>query len=77
MLQILGGVYYRQLGEYRTNNFPYLDWFEDDRITDEGGPLSQFQATLEEIEKAIHIQNETRQEYSFLLPSKIPPSINI
>ncbi|MGF1878489.1 lipoxygenase [Photobacterium frigidiphilum] len=77
LLQILGGVYYRQLGEYRTNNFPYLDWFEDDKITGEGGPLSQFQASLADIEKTINIQNETRQEYSFLLPSKIPPSINI
>ncbi len=77
LLQILGGVYYRQLGEYSTNNFPYLDWFEDDKITGEGGPLSQFQASLADIEKTINIQNETRQEYSFLLPSKIPPSINI
>ncbi|MGF1886355.1 lipoxygenase [Photobacterium profundum] len=77
LLQLLGGVYYRQLGEYRSNNFPYLDWFEDDRITDQGGPLSQFQASLADIEQTINIRNETRQEYSFLLPSKIPPSINI
>lgn len=77
LLQILGGVYYRRLGEYRTNNFPYLEWFEDDKITKEGGPLCDFNASLKEIEKIINDRNETREEYSFLLPSKIPPSINI
>ncbi|MCW8329858.1 lipoxygenase [Photobacterium sp. SDRW27] len=77
LLEILGGVYYRHLGEYRSNNFPYLDWFEDPRVTKENGPLSQFKASLADIEQTINIRNKTRQEYNYLLPSKIPPSINI
>lgn len=77
LLQILGGVYYRQLGEYKTNNFPYFDWFEDNRITVTGGPLAAFQSSLVNIEAVINTRNQHRPEYSFLLPSKIPVSINI
>ena len=77
VLTLLGGVYYRQLGEYKTNNFPYFDWFEDPNITQGGGPLSQFQQHLETIEKTITKRNLTRPAYTYLLPSKIPPSINI
>ena len=77
ILQLLGGVYYRKLGEYRSNTFPYLEWFEDDKIIARGGPLDQFNEALAEIETTIHTRNKTRQEYSKLLPSRIPPSINI
>jgi arachidonate 15-lipoxygenase len=77
LLQLLGGVYYRPLGEYKTNNFPYFDWFEDNKITANGGPLAQFQAKLSGIETTINARNKHRPEYSFLLPSKIPVSINI
>lgn len=77
LLQILGGVYYRQLGEYKTNNFPYFEWFEDNKVTMSGGPLAKFQESLVAIEAAINARNKHRPEYSFLLPSKIPVSINI
>jgi arachidonate 15-lipoxygenase len=77
LLQILGGVYYRKLGEYRTNNFPYPDSFTDKRVTQSGGPLNVFRATLDVIEKVITERNQTREAYGYLLPSKVPPSINI
>ncbi|MBB1267867.1 lipoxygenase family protein [Shewanella sp. SR44-3] len=77
LLQILGGVYYRQLGDYQTNNFPYFDWFEDKQITQSGGPLAQFKSSLASIETTINARNQHRPEYNVLLPSKIPVSINI
>ena len=77
LLHLLGSVYYRQLGEYRSNHFPYLAWFEDDKITDSGGPLDRFNEALEKVETTIKERNANRPEYSYLLPSKIPPSINI
>ncbi|ELR66266.1 Arachidonate 15-lipoxygenase precursor [Photobacterium marinum] len=77
VLEVLGGVYYRQLGEYKTNEFPYLNWFEDPDITKDGGPLDQFRQALSDIEEEINIRNQNREGYSYLLPSKIPVSINI
>lgn len=77
-LWLLGSIYYRPLGDYRTNHIPYLHWFEDSRITADGGPLARFQARLEAIETTIHARNRERAEpYEYLLPSKIPQSINI
>ena len=77
-LWLLGSVYYRPLGDYRTNHIPYSKWFEDPRITDDSGPLAAFQARLEAIETTIHARNRERAEpYEFLLPSRIPQSINI
>ncbi|WP_263080427.1 hypothetical protein [Endozoicomonas sp. Mp262] len=77
VLHLLGSVYYRKLGEYRSNHFPYLSWFEDDKITDSGGPLDRFNEALKEVESKINDRNNNRPEYSYLLPSRIPPSINI
>lgn len=77
-LVLLGSVYYRKLGEYRSNTFPYLPWFGHNEITKKGGPLDRFKQTLEDIEKHIESINITRDTpYPYLLPSQIPPSINI
>ena len=78
LLYVLGSVYYIPLGEYRTNNFPYLDWFADDAVTKRGGPLDQFQDALSKVDEAIEARNSERKiPYEFLSPKKIPMSINI
>lgn len=78
LLSLLGGVYYRKLGEYLNNSFPYGDALEDKRIVDDGGPLAAFQVRLSEITAIINQRNQERPEpYEFLLPDNIPPSINI
>ena len=77
LLQLLGGVYYRRLGEYKNNKFPYCAWFGDKTITKKGGPLDQFNQALSKVESTINERNKSRDEYTFLLPSNIPPSINI
>ena len=65
----LGSVYYRQLGQYQS------DWFSDRDIHK---PLAAFQNRLQKIETIIRDRNAVRPTfYSFLLPSKIPQSINI
>ncbi len=77
LLHVLGGVYYRPLGDYRSNDFPYGDWFRDSRITDDGGPLDAFRKALGEIDERIDERNRSREPYNFLKPSQIPTSINI
>jgi len=77
LLYLLGSVYYRAIGDYRSNQFPYLHWFEDDAITKEDGPLDQFLKALKQVEDTINVRNTIRISYEFLLPSKIPNSINI
>ena len=74
LLYLLGGVYYRMLGNYQTNDFPYLAWFEDNKVD---VALDRFNQSLEAIEATINERNKTRETYEFLLPSKIPMSINI
>lgn len=76
ILYLLGSVYYRRLGEYKSNHFPYLSWFRDKNVE---APLSRFNTKLEKIEKEITRRNEAREPnpYPYLLPSQIPPSINI
>ncbi|MBI3231426.1 MAG: hypothetical protein HYZ45_15045, partial [Burkholderiales bacterium] len=76
ILYLLGSVYYRRLGEYKSNHFPYLTWFRDKKVDE---PLARFNAHLEEIEAQITKRNEEREPnpYPYLLPSQIPPSINI
>ncbi|QLE83995.1 lipoxygenase [Shewanella sp. Scap07] len=78
-LHLLGGVYYRMLGHYQTNDFPYLDWFEDPKVSGEDGALSRFQQHLQEIEQQINQRNSQQRDipYTHLLPSRIPMSINI
>jgi len=63
---ILGSVYYTRLGDYPT--------FTDGRVQ---VPLQAFQKALQQIEEMINQRNQERPPYEFLLPSKIPQSINI
>jgi arachidonate 15-lipoxygenase len=77
-LSVLGSVYYRRLGEYRTNTFPYPSTLTDPRVVAANGPLQRFQAALERVEQVIGTRNAERTHpYEFLLPSKIPASTNI
>ncbi|WP_265444310.1 lipoxygenase family protein [Flexivirga meconopsidis] len=74
-LNLLGGVFYRPLGDYRTNDFPYSPALTDPRIS---SPLSNFQSALRGVEQTIAGRNATRAEpYEYLLPSRIPTSTNI
>lgn len=78
LLELLGGVYYAILGQYRTNNVLDRPWFEDPKVTADGGPLAAFNAALRRVEDQISVRNQSRKvAYTFLLPSLIPQSINI
>lgn len=68
LLYLLGSIYYTQLGEYGE------DYFSDPRVA---SCLQSFQASLKQIESIIHDRNQQRPVYEYLLPSKIPQSINI
>jgi arachidonate 15-lipoxygenase len=61
-------VYYTRLGDYGD------DYFTDPIIQNH---LADFQQELLKIENEINERNKTRTPYEFLLPSKIPQSINI
>lgn len=77
-LELLGSVYYRPLGDYRTNRFPYECWFQDPAIIGDEGPLARFQAGLRAVESRIIARNQRRMHpYVYLLPSQIPTSTNI
>jgi|TARA_R100001244_G_scaffold44182_16_gene40123 arachidonate 15-lipoxygenase len=77
-LELLGSVYYRPLGDYRTNRFPYQSWFQDPSITGDEGPLARFQAGLRAVESRIIARNQRRMHpYVYLQPSQIPTSTNI
>ena len=77
-LELLGSVYYRPLGDYRTNRFPYQSWFQDPSITGDEGPLARFQAGLRAVESRIIARNQRRiHPYVYLQPSQIPTSTNI
>lgn len=78
VLELLGSVHYRPLGDYRSNAFPYPLWFQDPRVTEAEGPLAWFQAALQGVEAEIVTRNTERmQPYPYLQPSLIPTSINI
>ncbi|MBB6428010.1 lipoxygenase family protein [Sphingopyxis sp. JAI128] len=78
VLELLGSVHYRPLGDYRSNAFPYPTWFQDPRVTGAEGPLAWFQAALKGVEAQIVARNAQRiQPYPYLQPSLIPTSINI
>lgn len=77
-LWFLGSIYFSKLGDYKEADFPYSAWFLDDAITRSGGPLQTLQATLAEAEQVINARNAERPlPYDYLVPSKIPQSINI
>lgn len=78
VLYLLGSLYYRPLGTYRSPDFPYPQWFQDPKIVGKGGPLSRFRSALEDVETQIVARNAERMRpYTFLLPSLIPSSTNI
>lgn len=78
VLELLGSVRYRPLGDYRSNAFPYPQWFQDPRVTAAEGPLAWFKAALADVEAEIVARNAGRmQPYPYLQPSLIPTSINI
>jgi arachidonate 15-lipoxygenase len=78
LFHILGGVYYRPLGVYLDNAFPYLPVLLDPAITSPGGPLDRFRTALAGIENTIQQRNASRtRPYEHLLPSRIPSSTNI
>ncbi|OUL24997.1 lipoxygenase [Nostoc sp. T09] len=68
LLGLLGSVYYNKLGEYPQG------YFTDRRVS----PLLQtFQNNLQQVEHKINQRNLSRPTYEYLLPSRIPQSINI
>lgn len=78
VLELLGSLHYRPLGDYRSTDWPYAPWFADPRVTGPEGPLAAFQARLASVEAAIVVRNaERRRPYPYLQPSLIPTSINI
>ncbi|TMM50084.1 hypothetical protein FEV51_02505 [Qipengyuania marisflavi] len=78
VLYLLGSLYYRPLGCYKSPDKPYPDWFTDPRIVGAGGPLPEFQSALQTVEQEIVARNsERRWPYPFLQPSLIPTSTNI
>ncbi|MDB9316333.1 lipoxygenase family protein [Nodularia spumigena] len=68
LLTLLGSIYYNQLGEYPKSHFanPKVQTL-----------LQKFQSQLQQIEITINQRNLHRPTYEYLLPSKIPQSINI
>jgi len=68
ILYLLSSVYYTRLGDYGDG------YFTDLVIQTH---LGKFQQELLKIEAEINERNKTRTPYEFLLPSKIPQSINI
>ncbi|RKT99484.1 AraC family transcriptional regulator [Burkholderia sp. Nafp2/4-1b] len=74
----LSGVFHRPLGGYVNKDFPFAQAITDVRVTGPGGPLPTFRAALTQIESTINARNlQRRYPYTFLLPSRIPTSINI
>ncbi|MEH2235884.1 lipoxygenase family protein [Nostoc sp.] len=68
LLTLLGSVYYNKLGDYQQG------YFTDQKVK----PLLQtFQNNLQQVEDTIKQRNLQRPTYEYLLPSKIPQSINI
>ncbi|MBN3946723.1 MAG: lipoxygenase [Nostoc sp. NMS7] len=68
ILSLLGSVYYNKLGEYQQG------YFIDQKVKPF---LHAFQSNLQQVENTIKQRNLHRPTYEYLLPSKIPQSINI
>ena len=68
LLYLLGSVYYTQLGYYEDNHF------QDPAVQP---ILKNFQKNLQHIEAEITRRNQISYTYEYLLPSRIPQSINI
>lgn len=69
---LLGSVHHTELGAYPSHLLG--NFAGDPRVT---APLQAFQAELRAIEALIGQRNRGRPPYPFLLPSRIPQSINI
>jgi arachidonate 15-lipoxygenase len=69
---LLGSVHHTQLGQYP--NHLLHNFAGDPRITP---PLEAFRRELDAITGVIDQRNRARAPYTFLLPSRIPQSINI
>ncbi|WP_138501512.1 lipoxygenase family protein [Nostoc sp. PA-18-2419] len=68
LLSLLGSVYYNRLGDYPKG------YFTNPQVK----PLLQaFQENLQQVEDTINQRNLHRPPYKYLLPSRIPQSINI
>jgi arachidonate 15-lipoxygenase len=68
LLRLLGSIYYNKLGDYPQGHFP------NPKVK----PLLEaFQSNLKQVEVTINQRNLKRPSYEYLLPSKIPQSINI
>ena len=69
VLYLLGSVYYTKLGDYSGSHF---------QNTQVENALDKFKLKLTEIENTI-LQEDSQRfvSYRYLLPSKIPQSINI
>ncbi|MBW4562792.1 MAG: lipoxygenase [Mojavia pulchra JT2-VF2] len=68
LLGLLGSVYYNKLGDYPEQHF----------TNPQVKPLLQaFQSNLQQVEATINQRNLHRPAYEYLLPSRIPQSINI
>lgn len=72
LLYLLGSVYYTQLGDYANSDFPASPRLQE--------ALDNFHKQLKDIEQTIRERNLSSERllaYEYLLPSKIPQSINI
>jgi arachidonate 15-lipoxygenase len=68
LLYLLGSTYYNKLGDYPQGHFT------DTKVQNS---LQKFRNHLQKIEETINQRNLNRPSYTYLLPSRIPQSINI
>ena len=75
---LVGSVYYTQLGNYGEDN-PVIKNKSQETSQSLQKSLQNFQAELKRIGQTIADRNKAQPEksYEFLIPSKIPQSINI
>jgi arachidonate 15-lipoxygenase len=71
-LQLLGGVYFTRLGDY--NRHQCSNYFTNPQAQ---AALRVFRDNLDTVERRIGVRNLSHADYSPLLPSRIPQSINI
>lgn len=81
---LLGSCQHTKLGTYKGTDHGSLrlwaaslfsgSYFADPRVT---SALSAFQDDLAKVEDEINHRNQNRRSYEFLLPSRIPQSINV
>lgn len=69
---LLGSIHHTRLGHYSVGLFGH---FAGDPRTDR--PLQSFHERLADAERLIHERNRQRRPYPYLLPSRVPQSIDI